>query len=48
MQSILGVPAALLEKKNSGAYENFGLACSAQLIPYQVGSSAVTDLPLEK
>lgn len=52
MQNILGAPAALLEKKHSGvysgAYENFGAACSAQLIPYQMGSFAVTDLPLEK
>lgn len=40
MQSILGDPAALLEKKlpgvYSGAYENFGAACGAQLILYQM------------
>lgn len=32
----------------SGAYENFGAACGAQLILYQMGSFALTGLPLEK
>lgn len=53
MQNILRAPAALLEKINksgvySGAYENFGAACRAQLIPYRMGSFAFTDLPLER
>lgn len=52
MQSILGDPAALLEKKMSGvysgAYENSGEASGAQLILYQMGSFALTGLPLEK
>lgn len=32
----------------SGPYENFGAACGAQLILYQMGSFALTGLPLEK
>lgn len=46
MQNILGAPAALLEKKTavySGADESFGAACMAQLIPYLMGSFAVTN-----
>lgn len=46
MQNILGAPAVLLEKKTgvySGADESFGAACTAQLVPYLMGSFAVTN-----
>ena len=42
MQNILGAPAVLLEKK-TGADESFGAACTAQLVPYLMGSFAVTN-----